>query len=100
LTAWRAKRANARAEIEKGKTAAIIEAALKEVRRHEAAGGEIIKTTRPGTGAQPEGADRCEGHYEGASPTDRWFDSSIKTRRARRIPAGGVIKCWTEGVGT
>ena len=93
------KRANARAEIEKGKTAGIIEAAAKEPGAVKLSSGMVIKTTRPGTGAQPEAADRVKVHYEGRLSDGSVFDSSIKRGEAAVFPLGGVIKCWTEGVG-
>jgi FKBP-type peptidyl-prolyl cis-trans isomerase FkpA len=93
------KRANARAEIEKGKTAALIEAALKEPGAIKLPSGMVIKTTRPGTGAQPDAADRVKVHYEGRLSDATVFDSSIKRGEPAVFPLTGVIKCWTEGVG-
>ncbi|HEV3032314.1 MAG TPA: FKBP-type peptidyl-prolyl cis-trans isomerase [Polyangia bacterium] len=93
------KRANVRAEAEKGKTAGLIEAAAKEAGAVKLASGMVIMTTRPGTGAQPEAADRVKVHYEGRLSDGSVFDSSIKRGEPAVFPLGGVIKCWTEGVG-
>jgi FKBP-type peptidyl-prolyl cis-trans isomerase FkpA len=93
------KRANARAEVEKGKTASLIEAAAKEAGAVKLPSGMVIKTTRPGTGAQPEAADRVKVHYEGRLSDGTMFDSSIKRGEPAVFPLNGVIKCWTEGVG-
>jgi len=93
------KRATVRAEAEKGKTAALLEAAAKETGAVKLASGMVIKTTRPGRGAQPEAADRVKVHYEGRLSDGSVFDSSIKRGEPAVFPLGGVIKCWTEGVG-
>jgi FKBP-type peptidyl-prolyl cis-trans isomerase FkpA len=93
------KRANARAEIEKGKAAGLIEAALKEAGAVKLPGGEVIRTTRPGTGVQPDPADRVKVHYEGRLSDGTVFDSSIKRNEPAVFPLNGVVKCWTEGVG-
>ena len=93
------KRANVRAEAEKGKTASLIAGAAKEPGAVKLPSGMVIKTTRPGTGAQPEAADRVKVHYEGRLSDGSVFDSSIKRGEPAVFPLGGVIKCWTEGVG-
>ena len=93
------KRANARAEIEKGKTAGIVEAALKESGAVKLPSGMIFKSTRPGTGASPAPTDRVKVHYEGRLSDGSVFDSSIKRGEPAVFPLNGVIKCWTEGVG-
>jgi FKBP-type peptidyl-prolyl cis-trans isomerase FkpA len=93
------KRSNARAEIEKGKTAGIVEAALKEPGAVKLPSGMVFKSTRAGTGAQADPADRVKVHYEGRLSDGTVFDSSIKRGEPAVFPLGGVIKCWTEGVG-
>jgi FKBP-type peptidyl-prolyl cis-trans isomerase FkpA len=93
------KRANSRAEIEKAKTAGIVEAAVKETGAVKLPSGMVIKTTRPGNGAQPAAADRVKVHYEGRLSDGSVFDSSIKRGEPAIFPLGGVIKCWTEGLG-
>jgi FKBP-type peptidyl-prolyl cis-trans isomerase FkpA len=93
------KRANARAEAEKAKTPAIIEAALKEPGAVKLPSGAVIRTTRPGTGVQPEPADRVKVNYEGRLTDGTVFDSSYKRNEPAVFALGGVVRCWTEGVG-
>jgi FKBP-type peptidyl-prolyl cis-trans isomerase FkpA len=93
------KRANARAEIEKAKTPAIIEAALKEPGAVKLDSGAIKRTTRPGTGVQPEPTDRVKVHYEGRLTDGTVFDSSIKRNEPAVFQLNGVVRCWTDGVG-
>jgi FKBP-type peptidyl-prolyl cis-trans isomerase FkpA len=99
LDALARKRANARAEIEKGKTNALIDAALKEPGAVKLPSGMVFKSTRPGTGAQPAESDKVKVHYEGRLSDGSVFDSSIKRGEPAVFPLNGVIKCWTEGVG-
>jgi FKBP-type peptidyl-prolyl cis-trans isomerase FkpA len=93
------KRANARAEIEKAKAPALIEAALREAGAVKLPSGAVVRTTRPGTGAQPDAADRVKVQYEGRLADGTVFDSSYKRNEPAVFQLGGVIRCWTEGVG-
>jgi FKBP-type peptidyl-prolyl cis-trans isomerase FkpA len=93
------KRSAARAEIEKGQAKGIIEAAAKESGAVKLPSGMVIKPTRPGTGAQPDASDQVKVQYEGRLSDGTVFDSSIKRGEPAVFPLGGVIKCWTEGVG-
>ena len=93
------KRALARAEIEKAKAPALIEAALKEPGAVKLPSGAVIRTTRPGTGVQPESADRVKVHYEGRLADGTVFDSSYKRNEPAVFALNGVVRCWTEGVG-
>jgi FKBP-type peptidyl-prolyl cis-trans isomerase FkpA len=93
------RRANARAEIEKAKTPAIMDAALKEQGAEKLPSGAVIRTTRPGTGAQPALADRVKVHYEGRLVDGTVFDSSYKRNEPAVFSLSGVVRCWTEGVG-
>lgn len=91
-------RQNARAEIEKGKSKGILEAAAKESGAQKLPAGTIIKSTRPGTGATPVETDRVKVHYAGRLADGTEFDSSIKRGEPAIFPLNGVIKCWTEGL--
>jgi FKBP-type peptidyl-prolyl cis-trans isomerase FkpA len=93
------RRANARAEIEKAKAPAIIEAALKEPNAFKLPSGAVIATTRAGTGLQPQPSDRVKVNYEGRLASGDVFDSSYKRNEPAVFQLGGVVKCWTEGVG-
>jgi FKBP-type peptidyl-prolyl cis-trans isomerase FkpA len=93
------KRANDRAEIEKGKGAGIVEAAAKESGAVKKPSGLIIRTTRPGSGPQPAATDRVKVHYEGRLSDGTVFDSSRKRGEPIVIGLDGVIPCWKEGVG-
>ncbi|HVU52536.1 MAG TPA: FKBP-type peptidyl-prolyl cis-trans isomerase [Polyangia bacterium] len=93
------KRSLARAEIEKAKAPALVEAALKEPNAVKLPSGAVAQTTRPGTGAQPEPADRVKVNYEGRLADGAVFDSSYKRNEPAVFQLNGVIKCWTEGVG-
>ena len=48
--------------------------------------GMVIKTTRPGTGAQPEAADRVKVHYEGRLSDGVGVRQLDQARRAGRLP--------------
>jgi FKBP-type peptidyl-prolyl cis-trans isomerase FkpA len=93
------KRANERSEQEKGKAKDVLAAAQKEAGAVKTPEGFVFKSTRPGTGAQPAEADRVKVHYEGRLADGTVFDSSIKRGEPAVFPLGGVIKCWTKGVG-
>jgi FKBP-type peptidyl-prolyl cis-trans isomerase FkpA len=92
------KRGNERAEQEKAKAKDIVAAAEKEAGAVKAPSGFVIKSTRPGTGATPDAADRVKVHYEGRLADGTVFDSSIKRGEPAVFPLNGVIKCWTEGL--
>jgi FKBP-type peptidyl-prolyl cis-trans isomerase FkpA len=93
------KRALARAEIEKAKAPALVEAALKEPGAVKLPSGAVVQTTRPGTGVQPEPTDQVKVHYEGRLADGTVFDSSYKRNEPAVFHLNGVIRCWTEGVG-
>jgi FKBP-type peptidyl-prolyl cis-trans isomerase FkpA len=94
------KRAGVRAEAEKGKSAALLDAAAKEPGAIKLPSGVIIKMTRPGTGAQPAMTDQVKVHYAGHLGDGTEFDSSYKRGEPAVFPLNGVIKCWGEGVGS
>ena len=68
------KRANVRAEAEKGKTAGLIASAAKEPGAVKLPSGMVIKTTRPGTGAQPEAAAASTKATQ--TKSDPWRDKA------------------------
>jgi FKBP-type peptidyl-prolyl cis-trans isomerase FkpA len=92
------KRANVKAELEKGQAKKILEAAAKESGAVKMPSGMVIKSTRPGSGATPVDTDRVKVHYEGRLTDGTVFDSSIKRGEPAVFPLNGVIKCWTEGL--
>lgn len=54
-----------------------------------------------GTGAQPSGpAAQVTVHYTGWLTDGTKFDSSVDRGQPATFPLGGVIKGWTEGVGS
>ncbi|MBM4114408.1 MAG: hypothetical protein FJ252_00835 [Phycisphaerae bacterium] len=54
-----------------------------------------------GTGAQPSGPSaRVRVHYTGYFNDGKVFDSSVSRGQPAEFPLGGVIKGWTEGVGS
>lgn len=92
------KRAEARGEAEKGKSAGVLEAAGKEAGAEKLPSGVIVATTRAGTGAQPTATDQVKVHYEGRLADGEVFDSSRKRGEPAVMPLDRVIPCWREGV--
>ncbi len=71
--------------------------------------GEPVKTAsgleyyeiREGTGAQPSGPTaQVKVHYTGWLTSGKKFDSSVDRGQPATFPLNGVIKGWTEGVGS
>jgi FKBP-type peptidyl-prolyl cis-trans isomerase FkpA len=87
----------AQKEKERGKVA--LEAAAREPGAIKTPSGMVIRTTTPGNGPSPAPTDRVKVHYEGHLTDGTVFDSSRKRGEPAVFPLGGVIKCWTEGVG-
>lgn len=55
----------------------------------------------PGTGEAPKGpTSRVKVHYTGYLVNGTKFDSSVDRGQPAEFPLNGVIKGWTEGVGT
>jgi FKBP-type peptidyl-prolyl cis-trans isomerase FkpA len=92
------RRAESRAEVEKGKAAATLEQAAKEPGAEKLPSGLIFKQVRAGTGAQPAPGDRVKVHYEGRLADGEVFDSSRKRGEPIVISLDSVIPCWKEGV--
>jgi len=53
-----------------------------------------------GDGASPDPKSRVRVHYSGWLNDGKLFDSSVKRGRTSTFPLKGVIKGWTEGVGS
>jgi FKBP-type peptidyl-prolyl cis-trans isomerase FkpA len=82
---------------EKGK--AFLEKAAQEPGAQKSGSGLIYIEQQAGTGPQPTAADRVKVNYRGTLIDGKEFDSSAKHGGPATFPLGGVIKCWTEGVG-
>jgi peptidylprolyl isomerase len=71
-------------------------------------GGNVIKTSSGlqyedlvvGTGASPAPTDMVTVHYTGTLPNGTVFDASRMHGGPISFPLNGVIKGWTEGVGS
>lgn len=63
------------------------------------ASGLVWTELKAGTGPSPTAADTVSVHYKGTLMDGTEFDSSYKRNQPAEFPLGGVIKCWTEGVG-
>ena len=63
------------------------------------ASGLIITTLTAGTGPAPKVSDTVKVHYQGTLADGTVFDSSLQRVEPITLPlAGGIIKCWSEGV--
>ena len=85
--------------IEKQQAKGFLDKAASEPGAVRTPSGLVIRTTKPGTGAQPTATDRVKVHYVGHLTDGTEFDSSRKRGQPATFPLNGVIKCWTEGVG-
>jgi FKBP-type peptidyl-prolyl cis-trans isomerase FkpA len=94
----RAEADKVKADAEKVKGVAFLEAAAKEAGAVKLESGLIFKDVTPGTGASPVAADTVKVNYRGTLIDGTEFDSSYKRNQPAEFPLGGVIKCWTEGV--
>ena len=87
------------AEKQKEKSKAFLDTAAKESGAVKTASGLIYKEEKAGTGEAPKASDTVKVNYEGKLVDGTVFDSSYKRNQPAEFPLGGVIKCWTEGVG-
>jgi FKBP-type peptidyl-prolyl cis-trans isomerase FkpA len=99
ITALQTARASASAAAEKKATQGFLDKAAAEKGATRTASGLIITTLKPGSGAAPKATDRVKVHYHGTLTDGTVFDSSVQRGDPIVLPLGGVIKCWTEGVG-
>ena len=81
---------------QKGK--ATVDQAAKEQGAEQLPSGVVVKSLRPGTGANPTAADTVKVHYEGRLVDGTVFDSSYKRNEPASFPLNGVVPCWTQGL--
>jgi len=62
--------------------------------------GLMYADYRVGEGESPTPTDRVEVHYTGWLTDGTKFDSSVDRGEPAKFPLNGVIKGWTEGVGS
>ena len=91
-------RMKAKAEVEKQKGQATIDAAAAEPGAQKLPSGMVIKTITPGTGPSPTATDTVQVNYEGKLSDGTVFDSSYKRNAPATFPLRGVVPCWTEGL--
>jgi FKBP-type peptidyl-prolyl cis-trans isomerase FkpA len=91
-------RMKARAEVEKQKGQATLDAAAAEPGAQKLPSGMVIKSISPGTGASPTATDTVKVNYEGKTADGKVFDSSYKRNQPATFPLRGVVPCWTEGL--
>lgn len=78
---------------------AFLDKAAAEKGATRTASGLIITTLKPGNGASPKVTDKVKVHYHGMLIDGTVFDSSVERKEPITLGlAGGIIKCWTEGV--
>ncbi|MBI4247593.1 MAG: FKBP-type peptidyl-prolyl cis-trans isomerase [Candidatus Rokubacteria bacterium] len=77
---------------------AFVAKAAAEKGASKTAGGAIVSTIKPGTGASPTATDKVKVHYHGTLVDGTVFDSSVQRGEPVTFPLNGVIPCWTEGV--
>jgi FKBP-type peptidyl-prolyl cis-trans isomerase FkpA len=92
-------RAAVRAEKTKAEGKAFADKAAQEKGAVKTASGLIYIPLKEGTGASPVATDIVKVNYRGTLPDGKEFDSSYARNEPAQFPLGGVIKCWTEGVG-
>jgi len=93
-------RVSAAAAEEKKVGQAFLDKALAAPGATKTASGLIITTLKPGTGDAPKATDKVKVHYQGTLTDGTVFDSSVQRGQPATFPLNGVIRCWTEGVGT
>lgn len=91
-------RMQAAAAIEKKASDAFLAKAATEKGATKTAGGAIITTLKPGTGASPKASDDVKVHYHGTLTDGTVFDSSVQRGQPVTFTLDKVIPCWTEGL--
>jgi FKBP-type peptidyl-prolyl cis-trans isomerase FkpA/FKBP-type peptidyl-prolyl cis-trans isomerase FklB len=97
---FQASRQAATASVEKKLGQSFLDKAAAEKGATKTASGVIVTTIKPGTGPSPAASDKVKVHYTGTLIDGTVFDSSVQRGQPATFPLNGVIKCWTEGVGT
>jgi FKBP-type peptidyl-prolyl cis-trans isomerase FkpA len=90
----------ATASVEKKLSQSFLDKAAGEKGATKTASGVIVTTIKAGTGPSPAATDKVKVHYTGTLIDGTVFDSSVQRGQPATFPLNGVIKCWTEGVGT
>lgn len=93
------RRVGAAAAKEKEKGKAFADKFAKETKALAIAGGGWYQELKAGEGEKPAAADTVKVHYRGTLITGEEFDSSYGRGEPTEFPLGGVIPCWTNGVG-
>jgi FKBP-type peptidyl-prolyl cis-trans isomerase FkpA len=91
-------RGEARAKVEKEKSAAFLDKASKEKGAQKMPSGLIYVEQKAGNGESPKATDSVKVHYKGTLIDGTEFDSSYKRGQPTEFPLSNVIRCWTEGV--
>lgn len=91
-------RMQAAAATEKKSSDAFLAKAATEKGASKTAGGAIITTLKPGTGASPKPTDKVKVNYHGTLTDGTVFDSSMQRGEPATLPLDRVIPCWTEAL--
>ena len=96
-------------EFDKAKVEAVVNAGkgdvmkkINDVKEKGKASPSGLKqlVVKEGSGPSPKATDTVEVHYTGWFEDGNKFDSSVDRGQPATFPLNGVIKGWTEGVGT
>jgi FKBP-type peptidyl-prolyl cis-trans isomerase FkpA len=92
-------RSSAGAASEKATGAEYLSRAALEKGAVKTPAGFVYQEISPGKGASPVPSDTVRVHYKGTFVDGTVFDSSIDRGQPAVFALGGVIPCWTQGVG-
>jgi FKBP-type peptidyl-prolyl cis-trans isomerase FkpA len=87
-----------KAQGEKDKGQAYVDAAGADPGAQKLASGAIYVVQQEGTGAAPQTTDVVRVHYRGTLTDGQEFDSSYKRNEPVEFPLDQVIPCWTDGL--